>query len=91
MQVSRVDSEMRPTPTGNRPARLNLQFTLDHLLLVMMVFSCIAIATGFWVRFFRGQGNNPIPAILFTLAAPSLLLLVVAGAQVVFRFVQRKR
>ena len=70
-----------------RPGALG--FGLDRLLLVMAVFSAIAAGVAFWLPVFRVPRANPMGAVLYTMAAPSLLLLGVVLVQSLFRIANR--
>ena len=64
-------------------------FGLDRLILVMTVFCTIAVGLGYWIRTFKTQHSNPMGIVLYSLAAPSLLLLLVSGVQTLYRALVR--
>jgi len=64
-------------------------FGLDRLILVMTVFCSVAVGLGYWIRTLQTQHSNPMGIVIYTLAGPSLLLLLVSAAQSIYRVITR--
>ena len=65
-------------PQGEVPRPWQPRFSLGGLFLVMLVFSVMAAAGSYFFRFLRGGREFQLSFILFTLAAPALLVVIVS-------------
>ena len=72
------------------PGTWQPRFTVGLLLLVTFVFSVMGAAGYYFVQSIEG-GDFRLGFILFTVASPLLLLVVVSCARAVFEWSQRRR
>ena len=75
----------RPTQSGFR-----FRFGIGTLLLVMVVVSVTAAAASYMVRGNQQEGWGRLVFILFTLAAPVMLLVVISVLHVVLSWLNRR-
>ena len=73
----RVNNQGPLGPTAAPRRRRRLRFSLGALLLVMLVISVAAAAASYLFGDSQG-GPRPLAAMLFTLAAPALLMILVS-------------
>lgn len=92
-----TESDSRPD-AGDAPSRENLprpwqpRFSLGTLLMVMLVICVMAAAGSYLARILRQDGRTgQLTFILFTLAAPMLLMVLVSLATWCLRRAGRKR
>jgi len=71
---------------GNKvPRPWQPRFGIGTLLLLMLVVSVVATAASYFVRALHGGRQFQLAFILFTLAAPLLLVVIVSFVQTCFR------
>ena len=75
----------RPTPPNYR-----MRFGIGTLLLVMVVISVASAAASYMVRAGTSEGQQRLIFILFTLAAPVLLLVVVSFVHLLSKWFNRR-
>ena len=86
-----TDPESRESSGQQSPEILfdGWKFGLDRLILVMTVCGAIAVGIGYWIRTFQIQHANPMGIVIYSLAAPSVLLLVASTIQAIHRRLRR--
>ena len=84
-----TDNEHQPNPDVPRPWRP--RYGIGGLLLAMLVFSVMAAAGSYMVRSLREEGRSAhLAFILFTLASPMLLLVVVSVVRQIIAWLNRR-
>ena len=73
------------------PAVWQPRFGIGSLLLVMFIFSAMGSAGFYLVRGLEGSRGFQLAFILFTLAAPVLLVVVVSLLRVVYDWINARR
>ena len=61
------------------------RFGIGTMLLLMLIVSVVGAAASYFVRAMQGGRSAQLAFVLFTLAAPLLLVVVVSIAQSLFR------
>ena len=61
------------------------RFGIGTMLLIMLIVSVVGAAASYFVRAMQGGRSAQLAFILFTIAAPLLLVVVVSIAQSLFR------
>lgn len=71
--------------TQSAPAPWQPRFGISTMLLIMLVVSVVGAAASYFVRAMQGGRDAQLAFILFTLAAPLLLVVIVSIAHTLFR------
>jgi Na+/melibiose symporter-like transporter len=80
MSDLRHDDERQQTPRPWQP-----RFGIGTMLLLMLIVCVVGAAASYFVRALQGGRSAQLAFILFTLAAPLLLVVIVSLAQLLFR------
>jgi len=67
------------------------KFGLAGLLMVMFVCSVMAAGGYYFTQFLRGGRQSQLAFILFTLASPMLLMVVISAMRTIFRLVNKSK
>ena len=67
------------------------KFGMAGLLMVMFVCSVMAAGGYYFVQYLRGGRQSQLAFILFTLASPMLLMVVVSLMRVVYRLFEKNK
>ncbi len=73
------DSTDRPPPDGRPPRRRVAQFSFAKMMLVLTVATTAAAPLAYLTRALHGDRKSHFVFIIFCLAAPALLLIVVSA------------
>ena len=79
---------MNPPPPQQQPYRL--RFGIGTMLLVMVVVSVASAAASYMVQASDSPGWQRLVFILFTLAAPVVLLIIMSFMRVVMKWINRR-
>jgi hypothetical protein len=81
-----MEADSEPTGRGWQP-----RFGLGSLLLIMIVVGAMAASGNYFLRGIRGGRGAQVSFVLFTLAAPLLLVMLVSGVRALVAWWQRAR